>query len=858
MLKPQRDSSALAHLTLSIKEKAGLKNIQPSDCRWLSHAVMEKTGLHVSETTLKRLFGFAASQYQLSAFTKNALAMYLEFPNWEDFIAKQTLINYENTNSENIYWEQLQKRSRKISMYTFQVLKNRSGIPFEATIDRRFAETHIRYFLESDCLATSFVAPGGYGKSILLTRIAYKFWLSDNPVFRNDVVWFVSGQTLGGLLNEGFDLDAWFLQQVGLVEEVNLMKYFEKNQERIRGRLIMILDGFDEIMQKDAQIHSFFNRIIGFITANSQNKWIKIILSVRSYTWENILANTEYSNFIRKHWHLGASYRSANLVNVPLLKDTEVMSILNNLYNGRMQSEGMQQDILSQLANPFYIQLLYQLKKINPKEGRQKAVFNYFDLVSEFILKKIYQTRYSSEKVSIIKRFLEHMNSSTSVDYIDKEKLIPDSIDFHKAYHELLSYGVLAESQGKRFGIKKSVYFNHINLLEYFLSMEMLTLHNYVISFEILKQVDQTFSGNKYRIPILKWLIYYAVTNNQFQGLEKIRDLNISPHDKEQLYIFFAELLKKKYLNEQGAKNEEIRSLLPQGKFYFSSFIELGFHSFNYEKALEIFAELATEPSEKISLHASLAYKALSKLNSKRMGIQIGYLEHLKPSCSHDFGLEPYILLKAIFTFYTTHQIDEECVQKMLNYVRSYPVGDEISKRNPYLRLVHSIIITHLKIIDNTAISLEVLNRFYPQPFKALLRLRKYPIPFIYLILYAQVSIKNKDVEKAKRIISFISNYIHSHPIDYYGSFFRVFYEQLQVQLALFNHDLETALLYQQTIAELCFQEDLNLLRLFSESIFINYYHENKLFKEEKELLLLLKADVPSSEFKMEALIGYY
>ncbi|MDN3548187.1 PAS domain-containing protein [Mucilaginibacter aquaedulcis] len=64
---------------------AGIKNVTPADCRLLSFLIMTKTKLGVSETTLKRLYGFAISKFNPSYYTLNTLAVYCEFDGWDSF-----------------------------------------------------------------------------------------------------------------------------------------------------------------------------------------------------------------------------------------------------------------------------------------------------------------------------------------------------------------------------------------------------------------------------------------------------------------------------------------------------------------------------------------------------------------------------------------------------------------------------------------------------------------------------------------------------------------------------------------------------------------------------------------------------
>ncbi len=178
--------AALTSLIARIAEKIHSKPLKANDCKKLSVDILLQTGFAVSETTWKRLFGFAVSNYQFSGFTKNALSNFIGFPDWTAFLTSVS----DSTCQYNrgTYWNEPRKKARNISNYTYTSLKNLSGIPFEYTIHRNFAENHIRYSLQSDHLTTSFIAPTGYGKTTLLNRLVEKFWLSDTAEFKNDIV----------------------------------------------------------------------------------------------------------------------------------------------------------------------------------------------------------------------------------------------------------------------------------------------------------------------------------------------------------------------------------------------------------------------------------------------------------------------------------------------------------------------------------------------------------------------------------------------------------------------------------------------------------------------------------------------
>jgi PAS domain S-box-containing protein len=64
---------------------SGIKNLSPADCRTISFLIIKKTNLGISETTIKKLYGFALTMFNPSLFTLNALSIFCDFENWEAF-----------------------------------------------------------------------------------------------------------------------------------------------------------------------------------------------------------------------------------------------------------------------------------------------------------------------------------------------------------------------------------------------------------------------------------------------------------------------------------------------------------------------------------------------------------------------------------------------------------------------------------------------------------------------------------------------------------------------------------------------------------------------------------------------------
>lgn len=61
-----------------VKSRAGIDHTAPSDCKKIADDIFESTHKKISETTIKRFFGFASIKHELSKYTLSALTEYTE------------------------------------------------------------------------------------------------------------------------------------------------------------------------------------------------------------------------------------------------------------------------------------------------------------------------------------------------------------------------------------------------------------------------------------------------------------------------------------------------------------------------------------------------------------------------------------------------------------------------------------------------------------------------------------------------------------------------------------------------------------------------------------------------------------
>lgn len=72
-----------------IERMVGRKMVVPRDFAWLSEKVLERTQQRVSASTLRRFWGYVNEGVTASIFTKNVLAIFLGYADFEEFVLLQ-------------------------------------------------------------------------------------------------------------------------------------------------------------------------------------------------------------------------------------------------------------------------------------------------------------------------------------------------------------------------------------------------------------------------------------------------------------------------------------------------------------------------------------------------------------------------------------------------------------------------------------------------------------------------------------------------------------------------------------------------------------------------------------------------
>ena len=206
-----------------VLSKAEITQLVPADCYRLALEIKDTTNKSVSETTLKRVFGFASSIHQPSIYTLNALAEYCGFDSWDSFYTHLEQNKLQTTQQRT--WGEISLNATKISLFNIQSNKSKCGIPYPLTIDREYINQFTNRFANSGATTAILHGPVGCGKTIGISRWVEKQISQIYADSSNDIYLFTNGLSLLQGTAFGYHSNRWLAHLLGF-ETTELLDAF--------------------------------------------------------------------------------------------------------------------------------------------------------------------------------------------------------------------------------------------------------------------------------------------------------------------------------------------------------------------------------------------------------------------------------------------------------------------------------------------------------------------------------------------------------------------------------------------------------------------------------------------------------
>ncbi|MBI9063016.1 MAG: hypothetical protein JEZ14_13630 [Marinilabiliaceae bacterium] len=559
-----------------VEKKYGKKIAYAKDCMILSEEIITTTNRQISITTLKRFFGIINSPFNPSKYTLDTLSLFVGFKSWREFINsfEQEKHHYSSDDS----WEQLKQRTNLVTEYSLQSMKAKCGDQLKTLPLRLFAVQKMESFLENDRPATAFIAPEGYGKTVMLIQLVNHFFMAHNALYPKDIVCLIDGRILVKLLT--LDLEKNRISNLLEFDTKNSMgNYFKQHPSAVKGRFILFIDGINEIYHQPEKRNQFIDNLLKIITAYENIPWFKLIITCHPDTWYIFQYHIKRNPYLKRFFFdvpFEGSY--SETINIPLLQTTEIKTSLHQ-HKFAQSFESLQfhyPGLLDIIRHPYFLYLFLNTPKA-------KTIRTDIELLYEFSNDKLLSNPLAPNKINLINQFLSLCNNGKERVFVDKNELVTQPEESN-AYDALVKDGILHEYKvpGSYLSISTYVEFTHALLLEFFLANHWLKEQE--LSTERLKTILHFYDENLLQCKTLKFIIKVAFKEEKINVLkdiysiftldkEKGKVLPLTGSFQEILTIITLELRKNKRIREElvpwFAKSKEAQRL------YFEHFFDM-------------------------------------------------------------------------------------------------------------------------------------------------------------------------------------------------------------------------------------------------------------------------------------------
>ncbi|SFD31328.1 hypothetical protein SAMN05518672_1011577 [Chitinophaga sp. CF118] len=815
-------------LQKEVLRKFGADSILPGDCKHLSQSILSETTKLVSETTLKRVFGFATTLHSFSRYTLNTLSQYCSYKDWEDFQSRhfhQLHLETEGVTPliDDSKWTELQNKANAVSHYTILTLKNRSGIPFSFTIPRSHCFAHIERFLGSDYAATAFIAPSGWGKSITLVHLAEHFWFSKEAKYKQDICWFIHAHAAGSLLLRGFSLASWLDNQLNLGNGENFREYFATHFDKKGGRLILIIDGFDEISMTGDKIKLLYTKLEEFVYSNDRFPWVKVILSIRSSTWSEVFQHSLQYPAFRRYWYLGPDMDEETNINLPSLTEQEVKSILYNHHLDPATVRAFSEHFLQKLRYPYYLQLFCEMN-IGTEQAFVDENLSLFEMISKFVQLRVFHSQSNTFKIKIIEKLLQLLDFGKAGQYTNKQLLLNKNADLFPAYKELLTDNILVEenlSQEIMFTV--NVRFAHNSLLEYFTAMYFIQESNMIVDPAMLQLVYQRIPAASYRVGVFKWLIRYAINNDQTDSIHNMFYLSLTNTEKSYLLEYLAV-----YYQKEGNKEFLLKSIFPQGYFRkhpLNRFLNDNFVHFSKKNVLTALQELAELPEDKIKIRSILFIMALLRLDAEQCEQELNNIKRLMSheQMEDELWVTPHELYLFIYEYLKFGIVNENIKDKIYNYPR-YLNGTTRHSPSASMEMVLRLMGFAFILKQDYTHTLNYTKRIF-ECYPLLVYQKTDPLRLSLLCWQAYAHMEQGNFAAAKKISAHAELLIRKYSFDFLnGRHLEVLQKLIQAHIYFHENELNKAIRITEIAIDISQKMDFKLFILMGYQLLSKIY----------------------------------
>jgi len=851
---PQPSPKLIGILQKYILSKAAVQIVSPGDCKQISRHIEGLTGKIISETTLKRFFGFAHQQYNFSRFTLNTLSEFVGFSGWEHFC--KTVSIEGDISVDHAMWEEFRQKSLLVTSSTQTTLKNLSGVPFHSTISRTAIEADFEYFLNSDYQFFCLTGASGIGKSIQMVHLVDKFFLRDSAPFRDGIVWFLKGPTLKKLEPHDFNFDESTNDQFEIGKKFTFLNYFKEHPKEVKGKLMLILDGFDEHTFEAAELENIFQKIIDLLCYAQGCEWLKMVVSLRTSTWLHLQKRINESEYLKKTWFSGVFYQKEARSNLMPLGNAEVRKALKAIQEETKSAVDVSEstELYSLFGNPFFLHLYYQLLKKNPNTSLRGNAL-YCELVASYVFQKIYQSGYSVEKIRIIHKLIKAAEFGKSDVPVERRVLFEANDMYVLGYNELLNEGILQERNvDSLFNYRIFVHFQHPAIFTYFIAQSLIEKGKEFSTATLFKKIMQEYRDEQMRNLIIQWTMLNIVVNKPHDMAAVAFHQMLTPVETARLVIFIADLMEE---NPNLLAEEQKNDFIEKSVYFLAAhFLELDHIGHEQQGAIRTFLDNVTDPVQQANLLILQGTVAIALLDKKELELSISRLRKLdREMLINAYPLHPVRAMEFIHQFYALEPMTEFFHEDINNFIEYPPETETDSKLSAASLLSYQLGIFASMFGRSPKQSIaftDVVKYLHPSLFSgnkfsgvAMYLLMRQAFAFLRCQMKIQAQRILEQLQRCNQLFTIEKNYSHSMGL----------YEILQGEIAMEEGNLKQASGHFLMAYKFSKHSGFIMLQIYSALPLIRVYKAEKDFDGVTTILADLKAVIHRIDFPLEKLL---
>ena len=702
-----------------VEQKFGGKVVNVKSCQSLSELIYDRCGARISDSTLRRIWGLLPSPQKPSTSTLDLLSQFIGKKSWADFL--NSIEGGKEIGDLSTVWDTAKENAQAISVGTSAFIFKKSGVVLKDVIYRQCIDDQMSALVSSDYMATSIIAPGGYGKSLGIAS-----WVMRNlnrKTFKHSIIYFLTGSQVDDSYSHSMPIDTWISRNLFKVNE-NVLGSPELFRDRY---FIFIVDALDEIDSTMTKSATFFSKVVEFVSKYSGSKSVKVVVTARSSVWgRNLVQEVINNKGASAHWMgLRSAAFDSDTTNMPLLNHKELQDAFNNFINKKSKGRALLVEQLNfmlreTISHPYMLKLF-----ISIYNSSTLKLQNYNDVIDEFISREIAHAKFADENLDIINFMLKKQCYGQNLQPVrksDLKEIYPIHLrkggNYFSAYEHLLAFSILSEETvaNKFKNLVVQVDFSHSNLRDLLITRYIVEA-NGGISQDLFIKVDKDYTNSDLRIRLINNLYSIAYSENNFEAIKNFYLLpDTISKDKDILkFIIFQfrndkpilQLLVQDYCKHSSAK-----------EFLISSYFDFDYLNTSFYKLLELILYSATTKNEKIYCLAGLAISRAQLLD--RDGF-LAFSEELKDLDIDESCCFYSILIWTIWNVYFAHITNDAALLGDIG--KKVARADVLINRNAssnQLSIFHFYLelIPHLILFKNTAGAKAIVELIENHPIK--------------------------------------------------------------------------------------------------------------------------------------------